>query len=95
MDSKDKSTKSRVTLPYGRGSSEALSRVFHQHGVVTSMKLHLTLKRIPVRPKDKHTLLEHSGVMYQLHVRIAKTSIQWSWQGDKIWSEGNGAQERC
>ena len=61
-DSKDKSTKTSVTLPYVRGVSEALSGVFHSYGVATSMKPNLTLKRMLVHLKDKHTPPVNSGV---------------------------------
>ena len=55
-DSKDKNTKTRVTLPYIRGVSEALSQVFHHYGVTTSIYSQLTRKRMLVHPKDKCTL---------------------------------------
>ena len=65
-NSKDKSTKSRVTLPYVSLVSEVLSQVFCHHGVVTSMKHHMTLKRMLVHPKDKCTPQENVGVVYQV-----------------------------
>ena len=45
-ESKGKSTKIRVTLPYVRGVSEALRRDFRHHwvGLPPSMKPHMTLK---------------------------------------------------
>ena len=49
--SKDQCTKIRVTFPYVRGLSEALSLVFHCHGVAMSMKPHLILKRMLVIPR--------------------------------------------
>ena len=54
-DSKYKSTKTRVTLPYSTGVSEALSRDFCHHAVATLIKPHLTLKKMLVHPKDIHT----------------------------------------
>ena len=60
-------TKIRVTLPYISRISKALSQVFfHCHGVATSMKLHMTLKRMLVHPKDKCTPQENLGVMYHV-----------------------------
>ena len=44
-----------VTIPYVKGVSEALSQVFHHHGVAMAMKPHLTLKEMLVYPKDKRT----------------------------------------
>ena len=38
-----------------------LGRVFHRHEVET-----LTLKRMLVHPKDKHTPQENLGVMYEV-----------------------------
>ena len=55
MDSKDKSTKIRVILPYVSGVSQALGRVFCCHGVATSMKPNLTLNRMLEHLKDKRT----------------------------------------
>ena len=59
-DSKDKSTKTRFTLPYIRGVSEALSQVFHRHGVAMSMKPYMTLKVMLVNPKEKCTPQENT-----------------------------------
>ena len=72
MDSKDKSTKTRVTLPYIRGVSETLSWVFPHYGVATSMKLHLALKRMLVHLKDKRTLQENLGVVYKVPCKDCK-----------------------
>ena len=67
-DSKENNTKIRVTLPYVRGLSEALSQVFQCYGVVTLMKPHITLNRIlvHVHPKDKRTPQENAVVLYQV-----------------------------
>ena len=68
--SKDKSTKTRVTLPYIRGVSEAWSWVFYRHVVATLIKLHLTLKslRMLVHFKDKCTPQENSGIGLSMHL---------------------------
>ena len=65
MDSKEECTKIRLTVPYMRGISEALSQVFCCHAVATSMKPHLSPKRMLVHPKDKCTP-QNSGVVYQV-----------------------------
>ena len=72
MESKGKSTKTRVTLPYIRGVSEALSWVFHRHGMAMSIKPHLTLKRMLVHPKDKRTPQENLGVVYPVPCKNCK-----------------------
>ena len=72
MDSKDKSTKIRVTLPYVRGISEALGWVFRHLGVSTLMKPHLTLKMMLVHLKDKRMPHENSGVVYQVLCKDCK-----------------------
>ena len=52
---KEKENKIRgmVVIPYVKGLSEAVSRVFHKHGVTTAMRPHRTLRRLLVHPKDK------------------------------------------
>ena len=61
--SKDKSTKIRVTLPYVRGVSEDLSKVYGRHGMAMLMKPHATIKRMLVHPKHKYILLENTGAV--------------------------------
>ena len=58
-ESKDNNSKTRVTLPYVRGVSKALSLAFCHHGVTTLIMPHV---RILVHPKDKHTPQEHADV---------------------------------
>ena len=65
-DREDSKIKTSVTIPYIKGLSEALSRMFHRHGVAISMKPHLTIKRMLVHPKDKRSLQENSGMVYQI-----------------------------
>ncbi len=62
-------TIARATLPYVRGLSEALDRVCRRHGVATTMRPHLTLKRMLVHPKDKREPEETAGVVYQILCR--------------------------
>ncbi|XP_070573727.1 uncharacterized protein [Ptychodera flava] len=45
--------KGQVVIPYVEKVSEALARVYKQHGISTSMKPHTTLRNILVHPKDK------------------------------------------
>ena len=42
-----------VVIPYVKGVSEAVSRVFRKHGVTTAMRPLHTLRRLLVHPKDK------------------------------------------
>ena len=49
----DMKTKGMVVLPYVRGASEKLARIFKKRGIVTAMKPHSTLKSLLVHPKDK------------------------------------------
>ena len=65
-DSKENSTKTRVTLPYVRGVSEAWHQVFHHHGVAKSMKQNMTFKTLLVHPKDNCTLQENAAIVYQV-----------------------------
>ena len=49
----DMKTKGMVVLPYVRGASEKLARIFKKRRIVTSMKPPSTLKSLLVHPKDK------------------------------------------
>ena len=64
--SDDKKCKTSVTIPYIKGVSESISRVFHRYGASTSVKPHLTLRRMLVHPKDKRAPQEQAGVVYQI-----------------------------
>ena len=50
---KENKIRGMVVIPYVKGLSEAMSRVFHKHGVTTAMRPHHTLRRLLVHPKDK------------------------------------------
>ena len=65
-DNKENSTKTRFTLPYVMGVSEARHQVFHHHGVAKSMKHNMTFKTILVHPKDNCTLQENAAIVYQV-----------------------------
>ena len=62
----DRNTRTTVTIPYIKGVLEALSQVFVHHGVVTTMKPHLTLKRMLVHTKDKRTPPVNARVVYHV-----------------------------
>ena len=55
-----------VTLPYVRGVSEVLQRVFRRQGVSTTLKPHRTLRQQLVHPKDKRPPQETAGVVYEI-----------------------------
>ena len=55
-----------VGLPYVRGTSEKLAKIFREHGVGTYHKPFNTLRSILVHPKDKTPDLKKCGVIYQL-----------------------------
>jgi hypothetical protein len=46
-------SKGMVVIPYVKNTSEALARIFKQHGINTAMRPHTTLRNILVHPKDK------------------------------------------
>ena len=52
---------SRVSIAYIK---EVLNWVFPHHGVATTMKSHLTLKRMLIQPKDKSSPHENAEVLY-------------------------------
>ena len=62
----DRDTKTTVTIPYTKGVLEALSWVFHRHGVAMAMKPHLTLKRMLIHHGDKRTPQENAGMAYKV-----------------------------
>ncbi len=60
------SNKGSVTLPYIKGTSEALRRIFNKRGVTVHMKPRNTLRQLLVAPKDKLDKKEQSGVVYRI-----------------------------
>ena len=66
MKEQEKEKRARVTIPYVKGVSETLQRVFKRHGVTTTLKPHKTLKQLLVHPKDKRTPHNTAGVVYQI-----------------------------
>merc|ERR1712121_568552 len=55
-----------VGLPYVRGTSEKLARIFKNHGVGTFHKPFNTLRSILVHPKDKTPDEKKCGVIYEV-----------------------------
>ena len=55
-----------VTIPYIRGVSESLQRVFRRHGVSSTFKPHRTLRQQLVHPKDKRPPHDTAGVVYEI-----------------------------
>ncbi|WAR29712.1 hypothetical protein MAR_003280 [Mya arenaria] len=55
---RDNKSKGMVVIPYVKGLSEAVSRVFNKHRVATAMRPHQTLRNILVHPKDKQETTE-------------------------------------
>ena len=58
--------KTNVGLPYMRGTSEALTRVFKAHGVGTYHRPINTIRSILVHPKDKTPDAQKCGLVYQV-----------------------------
>ena len=58
--------KTNAGLPYMRGTSEALTRVFKAHGVGTYHRPINTIQSILVHPKDKTPDAQKCGLVYQV-----------------------------
>ena len=58
-----------VGLPYIRGTSEKLARIFKNHGVGAYHKPFNTLRSILVHPKDKTPDHKKCGVVYEIQCR--------------------------
>ena len=59
--------KGSVVMPYVKGTSETLRRVFNKHKVNVCFKPHQTLKQMLVHPKDKTKKSEVCGAIYHVH----------------------------
>ena len=59
-------SKGLAVIPYVKGTSEALSRIFQKYRIQTAMRPHMTLRKFLVHPKDKRHLKDKSGVVYRI-----------------------------
>ena len=62
---KSRSKSTPVVIPFVKGVSERLKRVYSKYGASTAFKPHQTIRRMLVAPKDKATTEEKSGVVYR------------------------------
>ena len=61
----DTKSKINVVIPFVKGLSEKIKRVYSQYGASTAFKPHHTLRQLLVDPKDKASDEEKSGVVYR------------------------------
>ncbi len=68
---KEKNGKSRgmVVIPYVKGISEALDRIYRKHNISTAMRPHMSLRKLLIHPKDKRNPADTSGVVYSIPCR--------------------------
>ncbi len=68
---KDKKDKSRVlvVIPYVKGISEALERIYRKYNISTAMRPHMSLIKLLVHPKDIRNPADTSGVVYSILCR--------------------------
>ena len=59
-------SKGMVVIPYIKGLSEAVSRVFKKHRVSTAMRPFQTIKNMIVHPKDKQSTSEKAEIIYKI-----------------------------
>lgn len=55
-----------IALPYIRGLSEKLHRIFRQHGLSVYHKPYNTIRELLVNPKDKLDKLKKCGAIYEI-----------------------------
>ena len=70
----DKPKKGTVVIPYIRGLSETLKRVYASYGIQTFFKPTNTLRQILVAPKDKTKKEDIAGPIYLIHCKGDTTS---------------------
>ena len=58
--------KGSILLPYVKGLSEDLSRIFKKHRIATIFKPHKTLRSLLVKPKDKRSVHDTAEVIYKV-----------------------------
>ena len=54
-----------VTIPY-KESSEALQRIFQKYKISTALKPHTKLRNMLVHPKDRRSIHDKTGIVYQI-----------------------------
>ncbi|XP_060074957.1 uncharacterized protein LOC132554659 [Ylistrum balloti] len=59
-------TKIQVIIPYIKGISETIQRIYRNHGIATAMKPHKTLRNTLVHPKDKITKENVAECIYKI-----------------------------
>jgi len=64
--SESTSKKFPVKLPYIKGASEAVQRVFKNHGIPSFHKPFNTIRNLLVRPKDKNDPKKTCGIIYNI-----------------------------
>ena len=65
----EEETKGWATIPYVKGVSEPISRILRTAGIKVAMKPHNTLRKELVHPKDRDSLMEKAGVVYQVNCK--------------------------
>ena len=58
--------KGMVVIPYVKGLSEAVTRVFRKHRITTAMRPYRTLRQLLVHPKDKTPKEKTCEVVYRI-----------------------------
>ena len=71
--SSQKERKTMAVVPYVKGLSEKVQRIFKKHGIHCALKPANTLRSMLVRPKDPRPLLENSDVVYRIPCKNCDT----------------------
>ena len=66
-------SRGQVILPYVKGVTEGVSRIFNKHSVSTAVKPLQTLRNILVHPKDNIDPLDRSKIVYRIACRSCDT----------------------
>ena len=61
-----KETKGNLVIPYLKGKSEQMKRIFQKHKINVCFKPHRTLRQLLARPKDKSNKQEICGPIYYI-----------------------------